>query len=362
MATPEFPYEKTPDYDMMYMVSFHLPQPACRPVSYQSRRNLMPQVKKKGGWALALAALALIAALVAGGLYRVGQGEQALVITFGKVTATRGPGLYWHIPGIQQIISESVTTIHDVEYGYRTSKMSSRTSNAEYTDIMDESVMLTNDNSIVQLEAIYQYTIRDVKQYVFDVVDPEKTMHLAFEAILRRNIQNRSLDEALLSKDIIEQEVLPDFQALIDSYEMGVKINGVHIQNITVPSAVIANYEDVNNAKNEKTRRLDEAQTYENKVLPLAKSEAYQLTQKAQAYKATEVAKAEAEVALFRAVYEKYKAQPQVTRDRMVIETMESILGGAGKIVAVDQANNVLGMLNLNEQTAQPAAAEGGAK
>lgn len=320
----------------------------------------MTQTKKAGRWGLVLAALAIIAALVAGGLYRVGQGEQALVITFGKVTGTNGPGLYWHMPGVQQIIAESVTTIRDVEYGYRTSKSASRTSNAEYTDVKDESVMLTNDNSIVQLEAIYQYTIRDVKQYVFDVVDPEKTMHLAFEAILRRNIQSRSLDEALLSKDLIEQEVLPDFQALIDSYEMGVKINGVHIQNITVPSAVIANYEDVNNAKNEKARRLDEAQTYENKVLPLTRSQAYQMTQSAQAYKASEVAKAEAEVALFRAVYERYQAQPDITRDRMIIETMESILGEAGKIVVVDQSNNVLSLLDLSEDQPEISVRQGG--
>ena len=320
----------------------------------------MTQTKKAGRWGLVLVVLIIIAALVAGGLYRVGQGEQALVITFGKVTGTNGPGLYWHMPGVQQIIAESVTTIRDVEYGYRTSKSASRTSNAEYTDVKDESVMLTNDNSIVQLEAIYQYTIRDVKQYVFDVVDPEKTMHLAFEAILRRNIQSRSLDEALLSKDLIEQEVLPDFQALIDSYEMGVKINGVHIQNITVPSAVIANYEDVNNAKNEKARRLDEAQTYENKVLPLTRSQAYQMTQSAQAYKASEVAKAEAEVALFRAVYERYQAQPDITRDRMIIETMESILGEAGKIVVVDQSNNVLSLLDLSEDQPEISVRQGG--
>lgn len=317
--------------------------------------------KKRGGRLLIwLVALVILVLVVISGLYRVGQGEEALVITFGQVTDTKRPGLYWRMPGVQSIISRSVTTIHDVEYGYRTTSVGSR-SGAQYQDMMEESVMLTNDNSIVQLEAIYQYTIRDVKQYIFDVNDPEGTMHLAFEAILRRNIQNRSLDDALLNKDDIEREVLPDFQALIDSYEMGIKVVGVHIQNITVPQEVTANYEDVNNAKNEKTRRLDEAQAYEFKVLPLAKSQAYQLTQQAQAYQAKVVAEAEAEVALFTAVLEKYQAQPEVSRTRMLIETMERILGGAGKIVVVDEGSQVLQMLDLNQGAVPNQAQEGGA-
>ncbi len=308
---------------------------------------------------ITVAIAAVVALLAIGGIYRVNQGEQALVITLGKVTDTNGPGLYWHIPFMQRVIAKSVTAIHDVEYGYRTSVGVSRTSAAQYVDVDAESVMLTNDNSIVRLEAIYQYTIRDVKQYIFNVDNPEHTMHLAFEAILRRNIQNRSLDEALLEKDRIEQEVLPDFQAMVDSYDMGVKVHGVHIQNIAVPSAVTSFYEDVNNAKNEMTRRLDEAQQYANRVLPLARSDAYQLTQQAQAYKAETVAEAEAEVAVFKAVYEKYQAQPNVSRTRMTIEAIEKMLGSAGKIVVVDGDSNVLQVLNLGEEAVKP---DGGAK
>ncbi len=300
---------------------------------------------------VAAAVLIIAGILVAGGLYRVGQGEQALVITFGEVTDTKGPGLYWHVPLVQQIISKSVSTIHNVEYGYRTTVSGTSRSAAAYSDFKDESVMLTNDNSIVQLEAIYQYTIRDVRQYVFDVEDPIRTMHLAFESIVRRNIQNRSLDDALLNKDSIEAEVLPDFQALIDYYEMGVKINGVHIQNITVPSEVTASYEDVNNAKNEMTRRLDEAQQYENKVLPLARSNAYETEQSAMAYKASELAKAESEVAQFKSVLEKYKLSPGVSRTRMMIETMENMLKGAGKIVITDSQSNVLELLDITDGT-----------
>lgn len=312
--------------------------------------------KKHGKTAVWLIILALAAALILGGLYRVGQGEQALVITFGQVTDTNGPGLYWRMPGVQRVISRSVTNIHNVEYGYRTAIAGTSRSAAEYTDVESESVMLTNDNSIVQLEAIYQYTIRDVRQYLFDVEDPESTMHLAFEAILRRNIQNRSLDDALLDKDTIEQEVLPDFQALIDSYDMGVKVHGVHIQNITVPTEVIANYEDVNNAKNEMTRRLDEAQQYENQVLPLARSKAYELTQQALAYEVDVIAEAEAETAVFDAVLTQYRAQEDTAKSRMVIETLEDILGGAGRIVVVDEGGGVLQHLDIGQM---PSGADG---
>lgn len=305
---------------------------------------------------LTIAAVAVL--ILFAGFFRVGQGEQALVITFGKVTATKGPGLYWRVPFVQNVVAESVTTIHNVEYGYRTTIGGTTRNAAEYADVTDESVMLTNDNSIVQLEAIYQYTIKDVREYLFDVEDPKATMHLAFESILRRNIQNRSLDDALLNKDSIENEVLPDFQALIDQYQMGVKINAVHIQNITVPKEVTSSYEDVNNAKNEMTRRLDEAQQYKNKVLPIARSRAYEAEQSALAYQASTVAKAEAEVAQFKAVLEKYKASPEVSRTRMIIETMEKILGGAGRLVVVDQNSNLLKMLDIGATNTEGGSAQ----
>ncbi|MCE5343422.1 MAG: protease modulator HflK, partial [Eubacteriales bacterium] len=232
--------------------------------------------KPKISTVILLTVLAAIIIISATSFYRVGQGEEALVVTFGSVTSQHGPGLYWKIPFVQEIVSESVTTIHTMEYGFRTTKQGTTGKAAQYVDETNEGVMLTNDNSIVSLEAIYQYTIRDVKQYHYDIDDPEGTLQLAFEAVIRRNIQNRPLDDALLNKEEIEQQVLPDFQALIDTYDMGVKINGVRIQNITVPADVSAAYEDVNNAKNEKTKRLDEAEKYGHEVLPKARSNAYE--------------------------------------------------------------------------------------
>ena len=313
-------------------------------------------MKKLGkGAATLLICIALAVLIVWSGFYRVGQGEEALVLTFGRITDTKGPGLYWRFPLFQSVIRESVTTIHTMEYGFRTTHQGGVGRAASYADETDEGVMLTGDNSIVALEAIYQYTIRNVAQYTFDVDDPKGTLQLAFEAVIRRNIQNRTLDDALLNKEEIEREVLPDFQALIDSYEMGVKINDVRIQNITVPAEVAGAYEDVNNANNERTRRLDEAERYKNEVLPIARANAYELTAKAEAYKAETVAAAQADVAAFNAIYEKYQAAPDITRTRLLIETLEKVLSSSGRLYIVD--GDTTRLLNLNETPATNAEA-----
>ena len=309
-------------------------------------------MKKKPKTALTVLVIVVvvIVALLASGVYRVGQGMEALVLTFGRVTDRNGPGLYFKIPFIQTIVSESITTIHTREYGFRTTMSGSAGMAAKYRDDVNESVMLTNDNSIVSIEAIYQYTIQDVKQYHYDIHDPEGTLQLAFEAVIRRNIQNRSLDDALLNKEEIERQVLPDFQTLVDSYGMGVKINDVRIQNITVPAEVTAAYEDVNNAKNEKTKRLDEAERYKNEILPHARGVAYEMEREAEGYRAETIAGAEAEVAVFNAVYSKYTASPEVTRIRLLIETMERVLSRSGRVIVVDPSADLVKILDLNGQ------------
>ena len=124
-------------------------------------------------------------------------------------------------PQVQVVVAcYAVGAQRNMEYGFRTTQQGTARSAAQYVDENNEGVMLTNDNSIVSIEAIYQYTIRDVKQYHYDVDDPTGTLQLAFEAVIRRNIQNRPLDDALLNKEEIELQVLPDFQALIDTYDM----------------------------------------------------------------------------------------------------------------------------------------------
>ena len=333
---------------------------AVRPLKLA--KGVLKNMRKKSTLIVLLVIFLAGVILSADSFYRVGQGEEALVLTFGRITDRKGPGLYWKAPLVQSVVSESVTTIHTKEYGFRTTTSGSAGTAAKYKDDFDESVMLTNDNSIVAIEAIYQYTIRDVKQYHYDIDDPEGTLQLAFEAIIRRNIQDRPLDDALLNKEEIERQVLPDFQALIDTYDMGVKINDVRIQNITVPADVTAAYEDVNNAKNEKTKRLDEAEKYQNEVLPKARSNAYEMIKEAEGYKAEVIAAAQGEAAIFQAVYEKYQAAPEITRQRLLIETMERVLSQSGRVIVAEPNSEVVKILDVNGQDPLEAAAvlEGG--
>ena len=216
-----------------------------------------------------------------------------------------------------------------------------------YTDVNDEALMLTGDDNLVRVEAVCQYSVQDAQSYLYEVDKPESTMKLAFETALRRNIQNKALDDALLNKATIEQEVIPDFQRMLDSYGIGVTVREIRIQNITVPTEVNAAYEDVNNAKNEKTRKLDEAEKYSNEVIPAARSEAYQMVQEAEAYKSEVISQATGDVANFNSVYEEYVSSQSITRKRLMIETMERILEKAENKIVIDGDGDTLRLLPI---------------
>ena len=292
--------------------------------------------------------LVLVAAVIAlSGIYRVNEGEEAILLTVREMTDKKGPGIYWHIPFVQTVDKVSTSQIHTLELGFRTQTGVSIDDPSDYTDVNDEALMLTGDDNLVRVEAVCQYSVRDAQSYLYEVDKPESTMKLAFETALRRNIQNKALDDALLNKATIEQEVIPDFQRMLDSYGIGVTVREIRIQNITVPTEVNAAYEDVNNAKNEKTRKLDEAEKYSNEVIPAARSEAYQMVQEAEAYKSEVISQATGDVANFNSVYEEYVSSQSITRKRLMIETMERILENADSKVVIDGDGDTLRLLPI---------------
>lgn len=288
--------------------------------------------------------------------YRVKEGDNALVLTFGEITSIKTTaGLYWHLPIVQSIQVQSTTEIYTFEYGYRTTQAGTTTTAAQYYDVDDEAIMLTGDSNIVRVEAIYQVMVKDVEQFFYEVDDPFGTLQYAFETVMRRNIQNKTLDVALLNKQLIEQEVYPDFKYLVeDIYNIGIDIKEVKIQNIVVPSEVSAAYEDVNNAKNEQTRKLDEGEKYKNQVVPAAEAKAYKMIQDAEAYKAETIAEAQGEVAVFNAVYDKYQLSPEITSIRLYIETIENIMWNADTKYIINADSGVLEFLPLEPSASTP--------
>lgn len=297
---------------------------------------------------LVLVGILVIMALFS--FYRIKEGENALVLTFGEVTDTKTTaGLYWHLPIIQSVEVQSTTEIYTFEYGYRTSQTGTTTTAAQYYDVDAEAIMLTGDSSIVRVEAVYQVKVNDVEKFFYEVDDPFGTLRYAFETVIRRNVQNKTLDVALLNKKVIEDEVFPDFKSLVeDTYNIGIDVEQVKIQNITVPPEVKAAYEDVNNAKNEQTRKLDEGEKYENEVVPAAEAKAYRMIQDAEAYKAETIAQAQGEVAVFNAVYEKYILSPEITRRRLFIETIENVMKNAQQKYIISSNSDVLEFLPID--------------
>ncbi len=300
-----------------------------------------------------LVLLGIVLLLCVFSFYRVKEGDNALVLTFGEVTEIKTTaGLYWHLPIVQSIQLQSTTQLHTLEYGYRTTQVGTTTTAAQYYDVDVEAIMLTNDSSIVRVEAIYQVIIKDVELFFFEVDDPFETLQYAFETVIRRNVQNSTLDVALLNKQSIEQEVYSDFKLLVeDIYNIGIDVKKVKIQNIVVPSEVIAAYEDVNNAKNERVRKFDEGERYKNQVVPAAEAKAYKMIQDAEAKKAETIAEANGETAVFDAVYEKYKLSPDITRKRLYIETIENIMWNANVKYIINSDSGVLEFLPLETQS-----------
>lgn len=292
--------------------------------------------KKIKGYFLGIIALVILITLISS-IYRVEEGEQALVLTFGELTKTvDDAGLYWHIPIAQSVKKQSTSEKYTFEYGYRTIATATTSQGAKYQDIFIESIMLTSDLNIVSVEAIYQVVVTDAEQFLYEVDEPFETLQYAFETIIRRNVQSTSLDNAMVNKQAISAAVKIDFNKMLKAYNIGIVAEEVEIQNIVVPAEVDPAYQDVINAQNEKDRKTDEAEKYYFQVVPQAEAQAYKMIEDAEAFRTEKVAGAEGEVAQFNATYEKYLLNPEITRKSMYIETLERILSNVGDTYIIE--------------------------
>lgn len=269
--------------------------------------------------------------------YVLENAEVAILERFGeKVGVVSKSGLNFKLPLIEKARIININEEYSIQYGYRPAGDPTPKEAPKYTDVQEEEIVLTKGSFLVNIGAVIQYRITEPDAYIYNVDDQSGTLRLAFESVLRRNMQNQDLDNALINKDSIAREVLPDLSRKIDSYGLGITILDVKLTDVLLEGSVQKAYEDVLIAKNEKEEFVSKAQKYRNEQLPGARAQAYDRIQKAQAYKAKTIAQAKGDVENFSQVYEKYKMAQDITKTRLYIETMEDVLMRVKDKIVVD--------------------------
>ncbi len=273
------------------------------------------------------------------GLYVVQPGERGIIQRFGQATYTSSPGPHWHLPyPIETVRKVSVEHVRRVEIGFKTIR---QVPSAQYRKIPQEALMLTGDKNIVNIEFIVQYKVRDAINYLFNVKNPDDTVKDAAEAAMREIVGRDHIDEVLTTgKFKIQQDAKALLQKIIDKYKAGISIVAVQLQDVTPPQEVAHAFKDVQSAREDREKVINEAEGYRNDIIPKAKGEASNIINKAIAYKESKIKNAEGETSRYLQTLAEYSKAKNVTRKRLYIETMEEILSKAEKIIIDKSASN----------------------
>ncbi len=255
---------------------------------------------------------------LASGFYRVGTDEQGVVVRFGKYVRTSEPGLHYHLPlPIESVSKPKVTKVNRIEVGFRNSQ-SQFSQNSQTRQVPEEALMLTGDENIVDLNFTIFWIINDAKDFLFNVRNPEATIKSIGESVMREKIGQTPIDPILAEgKSIVEEDAKLKLQNVLDYYKSGILVTQVQLQKADPPENVIDSYRDVQRAKTDEQKLINEAQAYRNDIIPKARGQAEKLIQESEAYKKEVVSKAKGEAERFISVYNSYKDSKDVTRKRI---------------------------------------------
>jgi membrane protease subunit HflK len=262
--------------------------------------------------------------------FRVDPDELGIVMRFGKPVRSEPPGLHFRQPyPIEEVRLPKVTRQNIIEVGMRSSEVS-----PGVLRVPEESLMLTGDENIVDINFVVFWRIKDATKYLFNIQKPEVTVKEVAESAMRDIVGQSNIQPLLTgARQKTEQAVQRLMQNVLDFYGAGVSIDQVQLQKVDPPTQVIDAFRDVQAARADKERLQNEAGSYANRVVPEARGDAERILQSARAYKEQTVAEATGQAARFLKIYEEYKKAPEVTRRRMYLETMERVLGGTDKII-----------------------------
>jgi membrane protease subunit HflK len=310
-----------------------------------------------GGKGFAIGALLVIAIWLASGFYTVDSNEQGVVLRFGQYAETTAPGLRYHLPyPVETVINVPVLDIRRVEIGFRAAADGSR---GPLRNVDDESLMLTGDENIIDINFAVQWAVSDAAMFTFNVRNAAQTVKDAGESAMREVIGRTRIASALSEgRQQVAQDTRELLQGILDDYQAGIRITELLLQRADPPQAVIDDYRDVQRARADLERLINEAQAYRNRIVPEANGQAAQLRQEAEGYKEQVVARAQGAANRFEAVYDQYRLAKDVTRQRIYLETMESVLRDMNKIIidSPDGGSGVVPYLPLPEVRARSSA------
>jgi modulator of FtsH protease HflK len=310
-----------------------------------------PRFRLTGGRPILLIGLAVIALWLASGIYRVEPDEQGVVLLFGAVNRVTGPGLRYHLPWpIERVELPAVTRINRTEIGYR-----SGTSEG-VTQVPSESLMLTGDENIIDINLAVFWRINDAVSYLFNTRNPDALVKAVAESSIREVMGRTPIQPALTQlRAQVEAEVLRQTQQILERYHAGIDVTQVQLQRVDPPDAVIESFRDVQRANTDAERIVNEAEAYRNGIVPRARGDAARIVAQGQGTKQADIAEATGQAQQFDAVLKAYQAAKDVTLKRMYLDTMRTILSHTRPLVVDNQLKSVLPFLPLNVPPAPPS-------
>jgi len=291
------------------------------------------------------AILILIILWLLSGFYKVNANEQGVVLRFGEWVRTTLPGLHYHLPyPIERAKTPKVTKVNKTEIGFRELNNTQRM-------LLEESLMLTGDENIVDINFSVFWVINDAGKYLFKLRNPDASIKSISESVMREVIGNTPIADALAERrQEIEILSLEKIQNVLDKYESGIEVTQLQLQKVDPPDQVIDSFRDVQRARADKEKVINEGIAYKNDIIPRARGESEQIIQKAEAYKREVVARSEGDAQRFESVLKSYKNNEDVTKKRIYLETLEGIFQNATKVIIdTKQGSGVLPYLPLPE-------------
>ena len=328
---------------------------------YQNQQNGQGRASKSFKFTPKLIILALVLIVViitlSTGFFVVDQTEQAVILRMGKYLKTVGPGLQFKLPfGIDTSYNVETQTVQTMSFGYRsttTGTVYGSPTSYSYDKYMSESTMLTGDLNIVDIQWIVQYRIEDPYKWLFSVNNQEGTLRDISRSVINQLVGDLPILSIMTSqRTVIEDEAQTMLQEAFDFYNLGIKIMTVKLQDIVPPAGDVQDaFEDVNKAIQDMNKYINEGKENYNRIIPAAEGEANKIIQEAQGYAAERVNTATGDVARFRSVLEEYEKNPEITAQRLYLETMEKVFGDSENLTIVDKnMENFLPMMNLTKE------------